>query len=94
MKAYWVEGLFASVKTLKKNRKNRPLSVSEVEPFAATIWANSPEEALRLATDQLEGGAWVEGPQISLTSEEQRMRAMGAPELPGFQMPKKRKRQV
>jgi hypothetical protein len=30
------------------------------------------------------GARWIEGPVIAEKSEEQRMRAMGAPELPGL----------
>jgi len=89
MKAYWIEGLFASAKTLKKRRKNRALTATEIEPYAATVWANSPEEAAQLATEQLQGGEWVDGPHISQTSEEQRMRSLGAPELPGLGPAKK-----
>ncbi|MDD2695187.1 MAG: hypothetical protein PHD58_04620, partial [Anaerolineales bacterium] len=48
------------------------------------IWAENRAEALLLANQALAGGEWVEGPQVSQTSEEQRMRSMGAPELPGF----------
>ncbi len=91
MKAYWIEGLYASAKTLRKARK-RALTAAEVEPFAATVWANSPDEAVELATEQLQGGQWVEGPRVSQTSEEQRMRSMGAPELPGLGSPKKSRR--
>jgi hypothetical protein len=75
MKAYWVEGLYIS-----KKAKGR----AAVEPFARTIWANSPEEALRLATESVAGGQWKEGPTVSQKTEEQQMRASGAPELPGF----------
>ena len=89
MKAFFVEGLFVSARTLKNAKKNRAFSASEVEPFAATIWANNPEEAAKLAAEQLEGGEWVEGPRVSQTSEEQRMRSLGAPELPGFGPAKK-----
>lgn len=48
-----------------------------------------------MALDSLPGAHWAEGPSVSLTSEEQRMRAMGAPELPGIDSgdaPRKNKR--
>ena len=35
----------------------------------------------------LNGGAWVDGPRVSLTSEAERMRSLGAPELPGMPAP-------
>jgi hypothetical protein len=77
MNPYFVEGLFLSKKTLKKVNKT-------VEPYARVIWADSPTEAIRIATQDLAGGQWVEGPTVSNTTEEQRMRQAGAPELPGF----------
>jgi len=84
MKRYYVEGLFVPRKSLKKVRKGGKPSSSEVEPFARSFWANDPGEALVLATEALDGGQWLDTPKISLTSEEQRMRQAGAPELPGF----------
>jgi len=44
---------------------------------------------LQSAEADLNGGAWVEGPRVSLTSEAERMRSLGAPELPGMPAPKK-----
>jgi hypothetical protein len=84
MKRYYVEGLFIPRKNLKKVRQGSRPVPKEVEPFARTFWANDPAEALRLAAESLDGGQWLEPPRISLTSEEQRMRQAGAPELPGF----------
>jgi hypothetical protein len=81
MKPYWIEGLF-----IPKKAKGR----AAVEPFARTIWANSPEEAIRLATESLEGGQWREGPHVSQKTEEQQMRVAGAPELPGFGVAQKK----
>jgi len=77
MQQYFVEGLFIPKKSLKKARKT-------VEPFARVVWANSPAEAVQQANDELAGGQWVEGPSVSATTEEQRMRQIGAPELPGL----------
>ena len=83
MNPYFVEGLFIPKKSLK--RVNKP-----VEPYARVVWADSPAEAIQIATQALAGGQWVEGPTISSTTEEQRMRQSGAPELPGFGAPPKR----
>ena len=80
MEAYYIEGLFLTRQALKKARSTG----QEVEPFASSIWANSPEEAVRIATQELGGGRWVEAPSVSRTSEAQWMRAMGAPEFPGL----------
>ena len=77
MQQYFVEGLFIPKKSLKKVRKT-------VEPFARVVWANSPAEAAQQANDELAGGQWVEGPSVSNTTEEKRMRQSGAPEFPGF----------
>jgi hypothetical protein len=77
MQQYFIEGLFIPKKFLKKPRKT-------VEPFAKVIWADSPAEAIRRASEELAGGQWVEGPTVSNTTEEQRMRQSGAPEFPGF----------
>jgi hypothetical protein len=84
MQQFWVEGLFANARGVSKARKSRVYPASSIEPFAKGIWANSPNEAIQLATEALEGGEWVEGPLVSLLTEEQRMRAMGAPEFPGL----------
>jgi len=77
MPQYFVEGLFIPRKYLKKARKT-------VEPFAKVLWANSPAEAIRQASEELAGGQWVEGPSVSDKTEEKRMRQSGAPEFPGF----------
>lgn len=91
MKPFWVEGLFVSKKGLKKAQKTGSYTRGDIEPFAQTIWANSEAEALALAEEKLSGGAWVEPPWLTLVSEEKRMRSMGAPELPGFGSPKKKR---
>jgi hypothetical protein len=87
MKRYYVEGLFIPRKYLKKVQQGSRPVPKEIEPFARTFWANDPKEALRLAAEALDGGQWMDPPRISLTSEEQRMRQAGAPELPGFAPP-------
>jgi hypothetical protein len=94
MPQYYVEGLFANKLGVKKKRKMGIYPVNSIEPYAKTIWANSPKEAIQIATTELEGGEWTEGPRVSQITEEQRMRSMGAPELPGLSpiSPKKRKR--
>ena len=92
METYWVEGLFVTKRGLKKAQKSGQISSADVEPFARSFWANSPDEAVRMAAEELKGGDWTEGPRVTKTSEEKRMRAMGAPELPGFgPTPKKHK---
>jgi hypothetical protein len=90
---YYVEGLFANQQGVKRKRKTGVLPAGSIEPYAKTIWANSPQEAIRMATSDLAGGEWTEGPRVSQTTEEQRMRSMGSPELPGFSTggPKKKK---
>ena len=94
MQQYFIEGLFANQQGVKKARKTGVFPLASIEPYAKTIWANSPDEAIRLATSELKGGEWTEGPRVSKITEEQRMRSMGAPEFPGLarRAPKKRKR--
>jgi hypothetical protein len=84
MQQYFVEGLFANKQGVKKARKTGVFPPTSIEPYAKTIWANSPDEAIRLATAELEGGEWTEGPHVSKITEEQRMRSMGAPEFPSL----------
>lgn len=84
MAKFYVEGLFANKQAVKKKRITGSFPPEAIEPYARTIWANSPREAIQIATEELQGGEWTEGPKVSQTSEEQRMRSMGAPELPGF----------
>ncbi len=81
MKQFWVEGL---VQPRGRGKKTAP-----VEAFSRAYWAETASEALRSAENDLNGGAWVESPKVSLTSEAERMRSMGAPELPGMPAPKK-----
>lgn len=81
MKQFWVEGL---VQPRARGKKSAP-----VEPFSRAYWAETSAEALQNAEADLNGGAWVEGPRVSQTSEAARMRSLGAPELPGMPAPKK-----
>jgi hypothetical protein len=92
MEHYFVEGLYLTPQGLKKVRKSGKTTLADVEPFARSFWANTPEEAIQLATEALEGGQWTETPRVSKNSEEQRMRALGALELPGFAQPKKKRK--
>jgi hypothetical protein len=84
MPQYYVEGLYASKQGVKKKLKTGVYPPGSIEPFARTIWANSSKEAIQLATAELVGGEWTEGPHVSQITEEQRMRSMGAPEFPGL----------
>jgi len=84
MKAYYVEGLFEIHQANKRSNPNAKGGQAQLEPFAKIIWAESPEEAVKIATQELKGGQWVQEPRVSQTSDAQRMRVMGAPELPGL----------
>src|SRR4030065_987177 len=75
MEQYWVEGLFANRQGIRKEQKTGVMPASAIEPFARALWANSPDEAVRMATEALKGGRWIESPRISRLTEEQRMRA-------------------
>lgn len=90
MPYYYVEGLYITRAGRRRALKSGRVSAGNVEPFARSFYANSPAEALQMAAEALEGGEWVEPPRLSQTSEEQRMRQMGAPELPGLRMPAKK----
>jgi hypothetical protein len=92
MESYWVEGVYIPKRALKKAHKGGQALRSSLEPFARSLWAVSQEDALRLATEALQGGQWVEPPRVSQTSEERLMRSLGAPELPGLFAPSKRAR--
>ncbi len=92
MPAYWIEGIFISAVGLKKAKKAGKIVEADKELFARSFWAETSAEALRLADEALEGGKWLEKPRLSQTTEEQRMRQQGAPELPGlFTLKKNRK---
>jgi hypothetical protein len=94
MPQYYVEGLYASKQGVKKKQKTGTYPINSIEPYAKTIFANSPKEAVQIASDELSGGEWTEGPRVSQVTEEQRMRTMGEPEFPGLakRPPIKRKR--
>jgi len=77
MERYLAEGLYFPK---AKSKKTKPV----LEPFARSYWANSAQEAVEMATADLQGGTWQKAPRLSQTSEEQRMRQQGQPELPGF----------
>jgi hypothetical protein len=84
MPQYYVEGQFVNKQAVKKKLKTGTYPVNSIEPYAKSIWANSPKEALQIATSELQGGEWSEGPHVSQVTEEQRMRSLGAPEFPGM----------
>ena len=84
MPQYYVEGLFANKRGVKKKDKMGAYPANSIEPYAKSIWANNPKEAIQFTTTELEGGEWTEGPRVSQVTEEQRMRSMGAPEFPGL----------
>jgi hypothetical protein len=92
MEQYWVEGLFVSRQRIKKIKRSGKVVETDIEPFAKSYWANSPDEAIQFAIKELNGGEWTDGPRVTKTSEEQRMRTMGAPELPGLNLPVKKSR--
>ncbi len=84
MPQYYVEGVYATKQGVKKKHKTGAYPKNSLEPYAKSIWANNPKEAIQLATAELAGGEWTDGPRVSQVTEEQRMRSMGAPELPGL----------
>lgn len=92
MSQYYVEGLFANKQGVKKKHRAGTYPPSSIEPYAKTIWANSPKEAIQIATQELLGGEWTDGPRVSQVTEEQRMRSLGAPEFPGLTRPAAKKR--
>lgn len=91
---FYVEGLYATRQGVRKKRKSGVYPPSDIEPYARVIWADGPIEAIQIATEELEGGEWTVEPKVSQVTEEQRMRSMGEPELPGLSTkpPKKPKR--
>jgi len=76
MKQFFVEGL-----VIPNRKAGRSKVKPEVEPFSHSYWANTAEEALKMAREEMAGAEWVEGPRLARQSEEQRMRKIGAPEL-------------
>ncbi len=93
MPQYNVEGLYSTKWGVKKQRKTGNYPAESIELYARVIWADSPQEALQIATAELQGGDWTEEPSISQVTEEQRMRSAHQPEFPGLssQKPAKRK---
>jgi hypothetical protein len=92
MPYYYVEGVYVTKAGRRRAIKRGRVTAADIEPFARGFWAANSAEALHLATEALEGGEWTEPPRLSQTSEEQRMRQMGQPELPGFGAQPKRSR--
>ncbi len=86
MKRFYIEGTYTARSGAKKGPRGGK-SAQGVEPFAQAFWAESAAEALQMANEAIAGGQWVEGPRLSDLSEEDRMRQMGAPLLPGFEPP-------
>jgi hypothetical protein len=84
MPQFYVEGVFVTRQGVRKWGKTATYQASSIEPYAKSIWANNPKEAAQIATEELAGGEWIEGPRITQVTEEQRMRSMGAPEFPGL----------
>jgi hypothetical protein len=87
MEPYFVEGKYLTRKGAKKAQETGKVAQTDIQPFAKRFYANNPQEALQMAEEGLQGGQWIEGPKVSQQTEEQYMRAMGAPELPGFGKP-------
>jgi hypothetical protein len=92
MEKYFVEGLFLTRRNLNKSKKAGEVVQLDIELFSKSFWANSKVEAIRMATEALDGGQWVKEPKVSEISEEKRMRTLGAPELPGFSRLKKKRK--
>ncbi len=84
MKRFFVEGIFLSLKGVKKQKKTGISSPKDLEVFSITLWAENAREAVKEATAALKGGVWVGEPRVTDKSEEQKMRTLGAPELPGL----------
>jgi hypothetical protein len=84
MQAYWVEGFYIPAKGTKKSKRDKNYPTAEVELYARAVWANNPDDAVRLATEDLGQGVWKAAPRVSKKTEEKSMRAQGAPQLPGI----------
>ena len=92
MPFYYVEGVYITKQGRRRSVKSGRVSPHDIEPFARSYWVNNPAEALQMAAEALEGGEWVDPPRVSQTTEEQRMRQMGAPELPGLEKAARKRR--
>jgi hypothetical protein len=82
MQPFYIEGLVIRNKSSKRGRKSE--RSQEIEPFGQVFWAQTASDALRMASESLADGQWLEGPEVSPYTEEQRMHQIGAPLLPGF----------
>lgn len=92
MLQFYVEGLYANKQGVRKKHRTGTYPANSIEPYAKTIWANSPKEAIQIATSELDGGEWTKGPRVSQTTEEQRMRSKGEAEFPGLSAGRTKKR--
>lgn len=91
MQPFYVEGLV--LRSPAARGKGKGKQGHEIEPFGQVFWAQTAGDALRMANEALGNGQWLEGPTVSERTEEQRMRKLGAPQLPGFEIkPKKPKK--
>lgn len=81
MNQYWVKGKYIS-RRHSQNMGNSDESHGVIELFGKSYWAYDANDALAAAQIDINGGKWIGEPVVSETSEEMRMRAIGAPELP------------
>lgn len=84
MEQYRIEGIYINGCGMLRLMRNGAPHPADIEPFTREYWAYCPEDAYKAATLDLNGGQWVEKPTVSFISEAERMRALGAPELPGL----------
>ena len=84
MEQYRIEGIFINRRGVKRLMKDGIPHPADIEPFTKALWASHADAAYQEATYALNGGEWIEKPRISVVSEAERMRAIGAPELPGL----------
>jgi len=92
MKQFFVEGLALSKRGVQKRSQGRTTGTGDMEVISVSVWAETPDEALKEAAAQLKGRQWQGKPRITTVSEEQRMRDAGAPELPGMDAAKAKKK--
>ena len=84
MEQYRIEGIYINRLGVKRLMKDGTPHPADIEPFTKTYWGNTPDDVLEEAIYDLNGGKWIEKPRITFISEAERMRALGAPELPGL----------
>ena len=77
-------GVPLEVRARVKEIKGRKVVMDAWLSAQGQVCARGEVVAIQVATAELAGGEWTEGPKVSQISEEQRMRSMGAPELPGL----------